>query len=253
MAALGADGTGLCLRGLGNFGRGPSGFADDAVPAGGRLGLCPQFRTSSHLAGPPPMARAPCARLGTSPCHPDKGQGHRPVNHDGLYDVGAVFLLCALVRAGNHGGGDELWCLVHPVQAQPATFGVMTADHRDSSWRRARCHALWQHQGGLCFHCGCAMPDPLTQRARHRKRLDSATIDHVFPRALGGLAEWVNEVAACRSCNAAKADRMPGFVELWRLLWLKRETLLPYIDTAPDCVAVLREQKKAPAEAGAQV
>lgn len=97
---------------------------------------------------------------------------------------------------------------------------------RDSSWRRGRCHALWAHQGGLCFHCGRPMPDPLTQRERHRKRADAATIDHVLPRALGGMAAWLNEVAACRACNAAKADRMPTAVEVWRLLWMKREGLL---------------------------
>lgn len=97
---------------------------------------------------------------------------------------------------------------------------------RDSSWRRGRCHALWQHQHGFCFHCGGSMPDPLVQRARHRKRADAATIDHVLPRSLGGMAAWLNEVAACRACNAIKADRPPLAVELWRLVWLKGDSLL---------------------------
>lgn len=70
------------------------------------------------------------------------------------------------------------------------------------------------------------MADPLTQRDRHRKRPDAATIDHVLPRTLGGMTSWLNEVAACRACNATKADRMPRTVELWRLIWLKREMLL---------------------------
>lgn len=64
------------------------------------------------------------------------------------------------------------------------------------------------------------MADPLAQRERHRKRADAATIEHVLPRALGGIAAWPNEVAACRACNAAKADRLPTPVELWRLAWL---------------------------------
>lgn len=96
-------------------------------------------------------------------------------------------------------------------------------EHRDSLWRRGRCHALWLHQGGLCFHCGLPMPDPLGQRQRHRKRDDAATIEHVLPRTLGGRQSWVNEVAACRACNAAKADRLPTAMEVWRLAWLKRE------------------------------
>lgn len=67
------------------------------------------------------------------------------------------------------------------------------------------------------------MPDPLTQRERHRKRADAATIEHVLPRTLGGEESWPNEVAACRACNASKADRLPTAVEVWRLAWLKRE------------------------------
>ena len=70
------------------------------------------------------------------------------------------------------------------------------------------------------------MADPLTQRERHRKRADAATIEHVLPRTLGGMAAWPNEVAACRACNATKADRLPTGMELWRLLWLKRDDLL---------------------------
>lgn len=107
------------------------------------------------------------------------------------------------------------------------------SDTRDSQWRRGRCHALWAHQRGLCFHCGHPMTDPLTQRERHRKRPDAATIDHVLPRALGGREAWYNEVAACRACNAAKADRLPTAMEMWRLIWLKREELLGAADVLP--------------------
>jgi 5-methylcytosine-specific restriction endonuclease McrA len=35
------------------------------------------------------------------------------------------------------------------------------------------------------------------------------TLDHIIPRAQGGLTTWENVVAACRGCNAAKADRTP--------------------------------------------
>ena len=112
-------------------------------------------------------------------------------------------------------------------------------EHRDSLWRRGRCHALWLHQGGLCFHCGRPMPDPLGQRQRHRKRDDAATIEHVLPRTLGGRQSWVNEVAACRACNAAKADRLPTAMEVWRLVWLKREDALTQAhDTAATLAAL---------------
>ena len=38
------------------------------------------------------------------------------------------------------------------------------------------------------------------------KRAD--TIDHVVPRSRGGTHTWDNCVAACRSCNSRKADRL---------------------------------------------
>jgi 5-methylcytosine-specific restriction endonuclease McrA len=77
------------------------------------------------------------------------------------------------------------------------------------------------------------MPDPLTQRERHRKRPEAATIEHVLPRTLDGMQSWLNEVAACRACNALKADRFPSATELWRLAWLKREGLERFaLDTA---------------------
>lgn len=34
------------------------------------------------------------------------------------------------------------------------------------------------------------------------------TIDHVVPRSRGGTHSWENCVAACRPCNARKADRL---------------------------------------------
>lgn len=87
------------------------------------------------------------------------------------------------------------------------------------------------------------MPDPLLQRPRHRLRADdAATIDHVLPRTLGGMESWWNEVAACRACNTAKADRLPLGTELWRLAWLKRENLATHAADAQALVALLHEK-----------
>jgi len=36
------------------------------------------------------------------------------------------------------------------------------------------------------------------------------TIDHVVPRAKGGLSTWTNCVLACIDCNSKKADRTPA-------------------------------------------
>jgi 5-methylcytosine-specific restriction endonuclease McrA len=49
-----------------------------------------------------------------------------------------------------------------------------------------------RRDGRRCGYCG--------------KRAD--TIDHVVPRSRGGTHSWENCVAACRTCNSRKADRM---------------------------------------------
>jgi 5-methylcytosine-specific restriction endonuclease McrA len=52
--------------------------------------------------------------------------------------------------------------------------------------------------GHVCQYCG--------------KEFSSADLEleHVIPRAQGGLSNWENLVAACRNCNASKADRTPA-------------------------------------------
>ncbi len=49
-----------------------------------------------------------------------------------------------------------------------------------------------RRDGRRCAYCG--------------KRAD--TIDHVVPRSRGGAHTWDNCVAACRTCNSKKADRL---------------------------------------------
>jgi 5-methylcytosine-specific restriction endonuclease McrA len=52
--------------------------------------------------------------------------------------------------------------------------------------------AVMARDSGLCQYCGL--------------RADS--IDHVVPRSRGGAHVWDNVVAACRSCNTRKRDRL---------------------------------------------
>lgn len=62
------------------------------------------------------------------------------------------------------------------------------------------------------------------------KRAD--TIDHVVPRSRGGTHCWENCVAACRSCNSRKADRLVEELG-WKL------GVTPRIPTRPGGVLVL--------------
>jgi len=54
--------------------------------------------------------------------------------------------------------------------------------------------AIFARDGHRCQYCGRA----------------AENIDHVVPRSRGGRHEWENVVAACRSCNARKEDRLPS-------------------------------------------
>jgi 5-methylcytosine-specific restriction endonuclease McrA len=39
---------------------------------------------------------------------------------------------------------------------------------------------------------------------------EDLTFDHVIPRSLGGQTRWDNVVAACSTCNLAKANKLPA-------------------------------------------
>ncbi|HUF33384.1 MAG TPA: HNH endonuclease [Acidimicrobiales bacterium] len=51
--------------------------------------------------------------------------------------------------------------------------------------------AVFARDGGRCQYCSAP----------------AESIDHVVPRAKGGLHVWENVVAACRPCNTSKRDR----------------------------------------------
>ena len=48
------------------------------------------------------------------------------------------------------------------------------------------------------------------QYCRRQPGSEELTIDHVLPRAQGGVSSWENCVLACVDCNTRKADRTPA-------------------------------------------
>lgn len=56
---------------------------------------------------------------------------------------------------------------------------------------------LFKRDHSACQYCG------------GRPGSQELTIDHIVPRAQGGLTTWENCVLACVSCNARKANRTP--------------------------------------------
>jgi 5-methylcytosine-specific restriction endonuclease McrA len=57
---------------------------------------------------------------------------------------------------------------------------------------------VFARDGNRCQYCG--------DRAE--------TLDHVIPRSRGGAHTWENVVAACRTCNVRKADRLLADTQL---------------------------------------
>ena len=57
--------------------------------------------------------------------------------------------------------------------------------------------ALFKRDAFLCMYCGGRF---------HRRHLSR---DHIIPLSMGGKDDWKNVVAACRSCNNAKAGHTP--------------------------------------------
>jgi len=67
---------------------------------------------------------------------------------------------------------------------------------RDSAVTFSR-RNLFKRDHSMCMYCGC------------RPGSAELTIDHVLPRAQGGVTSWENCALACVACNARKANRTP--------------------------------------------
>lgn len=63
--------------------------------------------------------------------------------------------------------------------------------------KRSLKHAALRDCGRRCVYCAAALAP------------ESATLDHVYPRAKGGPDIAGNVVAACGPCNRRKADMLP--------------------------------------------
>lgn len=66
---------------------------------------------------------------------------------------------------------------------------------------------LYDAQGGICPRCTRKMIPLHIKKAGDHTAI--ATVDHVIPRARGGLDSICNMVAMCWRCNNAKGDKPP--------------------------------------------
>jgi 5-methylcytosine-specific restriction endonuclease McrA len=111
------------------------------------------------------------------------------------------------------------WSRLKPREGEPfiqaVTFRlrvpeVVTLTHYDRPRESAVPFSrrnIFKRDHMTCQYCGA------------RPGTEELTIDHVTPRARGGLSTWENCVLACVACNAKKANRTPdeAYMKLRRL------------------------------------
>ena len=66
-------------------------------------------------------------------------------------------------------------------------------------------NVLFLNQNQLCYWCNKPI---FLCRKREKSKPDTATIDHVRPRSLGGTDNLENLVAACYKCNSEKGCKI---------------------------------------------
>lgn len=106
----------------------------------------------------------------------------------------AVLLLKAKAEVVEHASWElhaESLTLPRPVVIRLVTYVRVPRDtHRRKITRRA----VFARDGWACQYCGSR---------------SNLTVDHVVPRAKGGVSTWENIVASCAPCNRRKGDALP--------------------------------------------
>jgi 5-methylcytosine-specific restriction endonuclease McrA len=84
----------------------------------------------------------------------------------------------------------------HTAVSRPVVIRLVTYVKvpREAHRRRITRRAVFARDGWACQYCGSN---------------SNLTVDHVVPRAKGGVSSWENIVASCAPCNRRKGDRLP--------------------------------------------
>jgi hypothetical protein len=98
----------------------------------------------------------------------------------------------------SHGNGDI---------RLPAVMRLIPGRLEDGSWtnrvvKRSNSvkfnrHNIFSRDGGICQYCG------------HYVSKREFTLDHIYPKSLGGPTTWENTVTCCIPCNQKKGGRTP--------------------------------------------
>jgi len=81
--------------------------------------------------------------------------------------------------------------------AIPEIIVSVTFNHLPSRCVKYSRQNVFTRDGCKCGYCG------------KQFKLKELTVDHIIPRAQGGMTTWDNVIACCFNCNQSKADRTP--------------------------------------------
>lgn len=95
--------------------------------------------------------------------------------------------------------GDEPFIQAVRLQVRvPEVVALSTYDRLPSAAVSFSRRNIFKRDHYTCQYCGI------------QPGSEELTIDHVVPRAQGGISSWTNCVLACVACNKRKADRTPA-------------------------------------------
>ncbi len=117
---------------------------------------------------------------------------------------------------------------IRTVSSRMRVPEVLTLTHHDKPRQNAVTFSrrnVFKRDHATCQYCGV------------RPGTEELTIDHVLPRAQGGLTTWENCVLACVACNARKANRTPEQANMKLKKLPHRPAWKPLYDTSAIRVA----------------
>ena len=95
------------------------------------------------------------------------------------------------------GDKDDLVALVHGELRAPRLMHLTHYDRQPILTLRLTRQNLFLRDHYQCQYCG------------KRPAVTELNLDHVMPRARGGIDSWENLVVSCRPCNLKKGKRTP--------------------------------------------
>ncbi len=113
--------------------------------------------------------------------------------------------------------GCEAVGLVEGLIRIPRVILLVTFDRVPRREVRFSRHNIFLRDGGVCQYCG------------KRKPRSELNLDHVVPRAAGGVTSWENVVCACLDCNRRKGGRTPEQAGMRLMRRPRRPTWAPFV------------------------